>query len=89
MAERRQGRWDDDRTVVYMRITPPPKNDRTIVATARGEGPTGGEVVTYDRGGHDGGGEDEDAPPPLPPPSSPSWAPPTARARVSPSLSVD
>ena len=62
-----------------MRITPPPKNDRTIVATARGEGPTGGEVVTYDppgggRGGHDGGGEDEDAPPPLPPPSSPSWA---------------
>jgi hypothetical protein len=38
-----------------MRITPPPKNDRTIVATARGEGPTGGEVVTYDPPGEGGG----------------------------------
>ena len=39
-----------------MRITPPPKNDRTIVATARGEGPTGGEVVTYDPPGGRGEG---------------------------------
>jgi hypothetical protein len=71
---------------------PPPKNDRTIVATARGKGPTGGEVVTYNPPGGGGArrrgrGRGRAA-------SSASavvafLGPQTARARVSPSMSVD
>ena len=57
----------------------------------RGANGGGGRDLRSARGGGRARrrGEDKDAPPPLPPPSSPSWAPPTARARVSPSLSVD